>query len=245
MLKTVFSFIGGLFKTREAETPEPGITPAIPPNKKAPAPETVAVKPTPPQKKPPVKDKTPAPPKETPSPAPPVKRKKVKKTPKPKHDKKGFRIIDNRDDLAHLFGAPPDKKNPDEDFSKLLEKSMTDTYQRRMLHEKAADVSNRPKTVPAAERIKSYPPPQEDLDLHGYTASQAMELTEKFVRKARLDGRRTVRIIVGKGLHSDGKAVLPDVVEGKLIQLKRHGFVLAYKWEKKDKRKSGAVIVYL
>jgi hypothetical protein len=39
--------------------------------------------------------------------------------------------------------------------------------------------------------------------------------------------------------------VLPDVVEDKLIELKRQNIVLAYEWDKKKKSKSGAVIVYL
>ncbi|OQX20720.1 MAG: hypothetical protein BWK80_35435, partial [Desulfobacteraceae bacterium IS3] len=59
------------------------------------------------------------------------------------------------------------------------------------------------------------------------------------------DALRTVRIIVGKGLHSEGKAVLRDVVEEKLVSLKREGMILSFKWEKTNKLKSGAIIVYL
>ncbi len=83
------------------------------------------------------------------------------------------------------------------------------------------------------------------MDLHGYTAAEAQSGTEAFIRKARNKGIHTLRLITGKGLHSQGKAVLPDVVERKLIELKQKKWVLGYKWEKKDKRKSGAVIVYL
>jgi hypothetical protein len=52
-------------------------------------------------------------------------------------------------------------------------------------------------------------------------------------------------IIVGKGLHSQGKAILPDVVEKKITRLKRKKWLLGFEWEKKDKRKSGSLIVYL
>jgi len=138
------------------------------------------------------------------------------------------------------------KKKAEENFAQLFEKSQTDTYQQQMLKEKKS-LSKREMPLPltVGERIKSYPSPQEELDLHGYTAVQAESRAETFIRSARLRRIRTVRIIVGKGLHSNGKAVLPEVVKTKIIQLKKDRLVLGYKWEKKDKRKSGALIVYL
>jgi DNA-nicking Smr family endonuclease len=84
-----------------------------------------------------------------------------------------------------------------------------------------------------------------ELDLHGATAPDAEKRTESFIENARREKIRTVRIIVGKGLHSEGKAKLPDVVEKKIIRLKRKNWLLGFEWEKKDKRKSGAMIVYL
>ena len=71
------------------------------------------------------------------------------------------------------------------------------------------------------------------------------ERAATFIRTAQTDGLYTLRIIVGKGLHSESGAVLPDVIEDLLLELKREGTVLTYRWEKGVKRKSGAVIVYL
>jgi hypothetical protein len=65
------------------------------------------------------------------------------------------------------------------------------------------------------------------------------------VRTAAADGRLTLRLIVGKGLHSADGAVLPDVIEDLLLALKRESLVLTFDWDKGVKRKSGAVIVYL
>ena len=50
---------------------------------------------------------------------------------------------------------------------------------------------------------------------------------------------------MGKGLHSQGGAVLPDVIEDLAVALKRQKVVLTYRWEKRIKRKSGSLIVYL
>jgi len=54
-----------------------------------------------------------------------------------------------------------------------------------------------------------------------------------------------VRIIVGKGLHSQAGAVLPDAVEKKIVELKRAGRIATFSWEKKSKRASGSIIVFL
>ncbi len=55
----------------------------------------------------------------------------------------------------------------------------------------------------------------------------------------------TIRIIVGKGLHSELGAVLPDVVGDVVKEMKREGQVLFFEWDKKKKTNSGAVIVYI
>lgn len=234
MSKNIFSAIAHLFAKKE-HVREPRVPEPTPPSK------TTAEPPPP----------SPA------SPVPRVSRKKTAqkakqpkqvkhKKPRADYDKKGFRIITDKDDLSQLFqaGEAQNKKAHKEDFSRLFERSQTDVYQRRMLEEKIVHREPQPPTS-ATGRIKSYPPPQEELDLHGYTAAEAGAATENFIRGARMRKIRTLRIITGKGLHSDGKAVLPDVVGTKIIELKRDRLVLAYKWEKKDKRKSGAMIVYL
>lgn len=93
---------------------------------------------------------------------------------------------------------------------------------------------------------KNYPPPQETLDLHGATGQEAETLVHHCLRRARQGGVRTVRIITGKGLHSPGgKAVLPDVVEQLLRLKKQKGELVEFRWEKRQKAKSGAVLVYL
>jgi len=180
-------------------------------------------------------------------PRPPAKkRKKIKQPSQPKTDKKGFAVLTDKHDLYQLFaGEKRRKKKPgEEDFAEMFEKSQTDKYQLLLLKEKKSSID---KTTPltVGERIKEYPLPQVELDLHGYTAANAEAAAETFIRNARQKGVRTVRIIVGKGLHSNGKAVLPDVIEKKILQLKRNQWVLGFKWEKKDKLKSGALVAYL
>ena len=217
----------------KTQTPEPGISEPTPPVTVERPPIDVAR----PQKElllPPSKNK---------APPPPVTKKKVKKNSKAKFEKKGFRIITDNENFSQLFQLDK-KKEPEENFAQLFEKFQTDPYQQQMLKEKK-DISNQTKPLTVSERIKSFPAPQEELDLHGYTAMDAESRIESFVRNSRLRRIRTVRVIVGKGLHSNGKAVLPDVVETKIIQLKQNRLVLSYKWEKKDKHKSGALIVYL
>ena len=176
---------------------------------------------------------------------PEKKRKKTKKPRSPKIDKKGFAILTDRHDLYQLFEGDKRKKTkPEENFAEMFEKSGIDKYQQRLLKEKTS-LASKTKPLTVGERIKEYPPPQGELDLHGYTAADAETKTGVFIRNARIKGIRTVRVIVGKGLHSNGKAVLPDVIEKKILRLKREQQVLGFKWEKKDKRKSGSLIVYL
>lgn len=175
---------------------------------------------------------------------------KIKKTGQfspPKTDKKGFALLTDKHDLYQLFEGGKKKNKPgEENFAEMFEKSRTDKYQLRLLKEKKASaVKPAPTPLTVGERIKEYPPPQVDIDLHGYSAVEAEKRTAIFIRNARRKGIRTVRVIVGKGLHSNGKAVLPDVIEKKIIQLKQSRCVLGFKWEKKDKRKSGALVVYL
>jgi DNA-nicking Smr family endonuclease len=177
------------------------------------------------------------------------KRKKIKKPPRPQIDKKGFRVLTDKHDLYRLFTENrqgKDKTGKDEDFARMLEKYLDDKHHKSMMQQKLAEAEKaKTRPIPVGERLKIYPAPQLELDLHGYTADRAGAKTEAFLGSARQNDIRTVRIIVGKGLHSEGKAVLPDVVEKKIIELKRKKWVLTFKWEKKDKRKSGALIVYL
>ncbi|MEN8141484.1 MAG: Smr/MutS family protein [Thermodesulfobacteriota bacterium] len=93
---------------------------------------------------------------------------------------------------------------------------------------------------------RSYPPPQETLDLHGFTAQEAEAKVTAFVNQGRRRSLRTLCVITGKGLHSPGgKAVLPDAVEQCLRLLKRQGAISDFRWQKREKAKSGALLVYL
>ncbi|MCP5054510.1 MAG: Smr/MutS family protein [bacterium] len=197
--------------------------------------------------------KAPAPPVEERVEAPPVKKKQKrrKRVQDPSVDTKGFRIITDQHNLHELFSGEEERKGKGkrdeyEDFARMFAESETDRYQLRLMEDKKRSVEKEDtSSLTASQQIKAYPPPEIVLDLHGYTAVEAESATEAFIRKSRAQGIRTVRLITGKGTHSQGKAVLPDVVERKLIQLKRQKWVLGFNWEKKDKRKSGAVIVFL
>jgi DNA-nicking Smr family endonuclease len=50
------------------------------------------------------------------------------------------------------------------------------------------------------------------LDLHGMNSWEAEEAIEDFLDQASASGYKKVQIIPGKGLHSAGGAVLPEVV---------------------------------
>jgi DNA-nicking Smr family endonuclease len=126
---------------------------------------------------------------------------------------------------------------PEQDFNALLE-----AYLSRPSAKKKPVPA---KPMPFHKRIKRYPPPEMDLDLHGFTALGAQLRARSFLTGCRQQGYFTVRIIVGKGRHSDTGPVLPDTIEGLLVQLKAQEIVLGFEWERKKKSRSGSVIVYL
>jgi DNA-nicking Smr family endonuclease len=175
-------------------------------------------------------------------------------------NKHGLPILHQGSDLGRLFTTKTDRKihspasngetfippeTPEqENFSELLEQSLTGKNQRALLKAKKDNLYPR-KPLTIKQRIKRYPAPQGQLDLHGFTAREAQQRVEAYLRNAHHRQIFTLRLIVGKGLHSEFGPVLPDVVEDKLIELKRQNIVLAYEWDKKKKSKSGAVIVYL
>lgn len=154
-------------------------------------------------------------------------------------DRNKVPFIPDNIDLAKTFGSDPENV-----FQNLLHKNLSGKSGDMLLREKKQKKGT-PAPVPVEQRIKRYPAPQEDLDLHGFTAIEADRKTDIFIRSARKRDLFTVRIIVGKGLHSQGRAVLPDVVEDRLAALKNEKEVLTFRWERRQKTKSGAVIVYL
>ncbi|MFH7325347.1 Smr/MutS family protein [Desulfurivibrio sp. C05AmB] len=110
--------------------------------------------------------------------------------------------------------------------------------------EAAAARNGRPRPS-LAQRLQSYPPVQEELDLHGLKAEEAEKALRRFVEHCLSLRLATLRIITGKGLHSPGPPVLPPVTEAVLQAMKQEKKVLAYRWEKKRSGRSGALIVYL
>lgn len=102
-----------------------------------------------------------------------------------------------------------------------------------------------PKPMPLKRRLKRYPGPEKNLDLHGFTAIGAEIKARAFITTAKKQGYFTLRIIVGKGRHSEDGPVLPNVIEDLLKTLKTENIVLNYQWEGPKKSKSGAIIVHL
>ena len=99
--------------------------------------------------------------------------------------------------------------------------------------------------MPLKKRLKRYPPVEIQLDLHGFNAIGAGMKAKSFIISCKQQGYFTLRIIVGKGLHSELGPVLPDIIEDLLKQMKNQDQIIFYEWDKKKKSQSGAVIVYL
>ncbi|MFS2046576.1 Smr/MutS family protein, partial [Stenotrophomonas geniculata] len=84
---------------------------------------------------------------------------------------------------------------------------------------------------------------QDELDLHGATASQAETLLRQFLLEAHAHDYGCVRIIHGKGLQSDGGApVLKNLVD-RLLRLRND--VLAFHSAPTGQGGTGAVLVLL
>lgn len=162
---------------------------------------------------------------------------------KNKH-KTGVRLLTGDEDLASLFMGEEDAADgPPDTFADLLESTLDRQNIKAAISEKESPAQAFQAAV--REQIKRYPAPEEEIDLHHFTSGEAERKAEAFIRSAAYHGLKTVRIIVGKGLHSEGRPVLPDVVERTVAGLKKAGMVLTFVWEKQEKRKSGSLIVYL
>lgn len=175
------------------------------------------------------------------APSPPAQINECKKKEKdpPPLTKHGIRILQNGD-----MPFEREEIEQDERFEDLLYVSLGQKKMNVLLHEKK-DSEKKRKKLTLKQRLKAYPAPQGQLDLHGYTALKAELRVESYLKSVYYNQTHTVNIIVGKGLHSDEGAVLPDVVETKLNAMKKEGIVLAYDWDNKRKSRSGSVIVYL
>jgi DNA-nicking Smr family endonuclease len=129
-----------------------------------------------------------------------------------------------------------------DEFERLLEEFGPDDANIR--EKEAGDLSETRRT---AEIIKDYPVnPQAELDLHEHTGPEAKRTIGFFIENSHHNRLRTVRIITGKGTHSQGGAsVLRGITEEKIAELKRQGLVLSFKWEQGRMARSGSMIVYL
>ncbi len=145
------------------------------------------------------------------------------------------------DDLGVLFSQDPEDTTP-HSFAGALATGIPATTLAEILTEKE-ELPTPAQSLQAA--IRKSPPPQDRLDLHGCTGPEAEIKTENFLTRARRNHLKTVLIITGKGLHSPEGSVLKDVIEARLKIMKNDGSILAYLWEKKDREKSGALLVYL
>lgn len=149
----------------------------------------------------------------------------------PHKNKHGVQVLDH---LSREEGVPQNLS--EQDFAQLLEKSLK--------NKKSSSSANKTQ-ISVKKRLKRYPPVEIELDLHGFNAIGAEVKARSFIHTCKHRGYFTIRIIVGKGLHSDLGPVLPDVVEDLLREMKKKDLVIGYKWDKKKKSKSGAVIVYI
>lgn len=136
---------------------------------------------------------------------------------------------ETEDELACDPGTP-------EEFYALLEAS---------LKQGGARSGPKPSPMPLKRRLKRYPGPETQLDLHGFTAAAARIKARSFIVSCKQQGFFTIRLIVGKGLHSQDGPVLPDVIEDLLKVLRKEQIILAYEWDRKKKDRSGALIVYI
>jgi DNA-nicking Smr family endonuclease len=140
---------------------------------------------------------------------------------------------------GEVFGADA---NSQPRFVDEIAARLSETDLRKVLAEKKG---KKPAPPSLQEILRHFPPPQETLDLHGVIGAEAEARVIGFLNASNALKHRTVRIITGKGLHTEGPAVLPPLVEIALSELKRSGRILHYAWDKKRRERSGSVVVYL
>lgn len=111
---------------------------------------------------------------------------------------------------------------------------------------KQAEAHHPPRQPEPGELLRNYPRPQEELDLHGLTAEEAAKSLRRFVDRCREIDLLTLRVITGKGLHSEGEPVLPALARKVLAELEAEQRVLA--WCRERRRRggnTGSLLVYL
>ncbi|TWI70652.1 Smr domain-containing protein [Desulfobotulus alkaliphilus] len=135
-------------------------------------------------------------------------------------------VLDTDADLFVLMGGDPEKEGP------VQEPDLPEP-------EIIGEVVEKPKPV-------VWTSPGKTLDLHGLNSAQADVRMRSAILTARVEGVSVMRIITGKGLHSEGgNGVLRDYAEEFLTHMQKTGEIRMFRWEAKTKRKSGAVLVKL
>jgi len=149
-------------------------------------------------------------------------------------------VLSGQEELPSRFGLTEEVSC----FAEAVESTLADPALREIFLEKGDSI---PPASPRAdaELLRRYPTPETQLDLHGCTAPEAEAKAMAFIIAAQRNGLRTLRLITGKGRHSQGRPVLPDVVEQVAMELRKKRVVLSFHWEKKSKHKSGALILHL
>ncbi len=94
-----------------------------------------------------------------------------------------------------------------------------------------------------AKLRRNDPAPEEAIDLHGLDARSAAREVKQAVQDARERGVRCLRVIHGKGLHSESGAVLRDRVPGWLSRPPLAAIVLAFARSRRDG--GGSTVVLL
>jgi len=85
--------------------------------------------------------------------------------------------------------------------------------------------------------------PDHTIDLHGLLKDEALRKVETIVKEMRVRKIKKLRIITGKGKHSQDEPVIPQAVDSLLLTLKRSSFIRHVKWENRTVKGSGFVDV--
>ena len=103
-----------------------------------------------------------------------------------------------------------DRKGKESAFSAALERYLPDddVVAAKEKHPGGGPRSERSEGRSLLKRMR----PQSSLDLHGCTASEAVDSLCRFLADSHRDGLKKVLIIHGKGIHSKNNSVLGDVV---------------------------------
>lgn len=150
-------------------------------------------------------------------------------------NKNGIRVIKKTSDINDFFLSseprPLSVKHPADN-------------ERAFLNAKKEGLK-KTKHLSLEKRLERYPKPELTLDLHGFTSVQAKLKVENFILSSFSKGYFTLKIITGKGNHSEFGAVLPEITEDIVNEMIFEKKILAYKWENNKKETSGSIIIYL